>query len=90
VRELPGGVGSWSGQDRIELQSRDSAEVANVSGDELKPVMYCSGGNLDVGVGEDLAAFLEMSSQLSKDPCRCHVMGKDGNSRKNEFSMLAR
>lgn len=49
-------------QDRFDAQPGDPAEVAEVAGDQVEIVVQRSRGNLQIGVGQDVAAYLQPRS----------------------------
>jgi hypothetical protein len=64
---------SGFGECLANSEFRDSLEMAHIAGDKLEAVIECSRRNLEIGIGESGARFLQYGSNAAEYFCNGSV-----------------
>ena len=73
------------GEDVVQSEIGDAMEMADVTGNELKVVIDGCGCDLQVGVGEDVAALFQLGADHPEDASSREIERKDRDGGKDTF-----
>ena len=77
--------GAGFGEDVIQSEVGDALEMAKIARNQLEVVVDGRGCDLQVGVGEDVAALLQSGANHPEDASGRKIVGEDRNGRKDTF-----